>query len=252
MNADAALQRYLLQLGDNALILGHRLAEWCGHAPEMEIDMALTNIALDLTGQARALYQRLVELEGKGRSEDDIAYLRDAGEYYNCLLVEQPNGDFAHSMTRQFFFYAYNYTLHKNLTASKDEWLAGFATKALKEITYHLRFSSEWVLRLGDGTEESHRKMQEATDDLWMWHHELSIPSEAESILSNAGIIPGLKEITIETTQRISDVLTKATLLVPKDDWAQQGGKNGIHTEHLGFVLAEMQFLQRAYPGLDW
>ncbi len=252
MNTDAALQRYLLQLGDNALILGHRLAEWCGHAPEMEIDMALTNMALDLTGQARALYQRLAELEGKGRTEDDIAYLRDAREFYNCLLVEQPNGDFAHSMARQFFFDAYNYALHKNLTQSSDEWLAGFATKALKEITYHLRFSSEWVLRLGDGTETSREKMQKAVDDLWMWRHEPNILSEAEEVLAKTGVIPHPDAIKAESEQKVADILTKATLTIPTDDWAQKGGKTGLHTEYLGYILAEMQFLQRAYPGLEW
>lgn len=252
MNANTALQQYLLQLGDNALILGHRLAEWCGHAPELEIDMALTNIALDLTGQARTLYQRLSELEGKSRTEDDIAYLRDAREFRNCLLVEQPNGDFAHSMARQFFFDAYNHALHKNLTTSKDEWLAAFATKALKEITYHLRFSSEWILRLGDGTETSHVKMQKAVDDLWMWRHELTIPSEAELALAEEGILPNLETIKLETDQKVAEILAQAALQIPKDDWAQKGGKTGFHTEHLGYILAEMQFLQRAYPGLEW
>lgn len=252
MNAETALQRYLLQLGDNALILGHRLAEWCGHAPELEIDMALTNLALDLTGQARALYQRLAEMEGKGRSEDDIAYLRDTRDFYNCLLVEQPNGDFAHTITRQFFFDAFNHALHKSLMNSKDEWLAGFAHKAIKEITYHLRFSSEWMMRLGDGTQTSHQKMQQAVDELWMWRHELCIPSEAETLLAELGVAPRLEDLKIETDQKVASTLTQATLQLPQDDWAQKGGKTGLHTEHLGYILAEMQFMQRAYPGLEW
>ncbi len=246
------LLSYLLQLGDNALILGHRLAEWCGHAPELEIDMALTNIALDLTGQARTLYQRYVELEGKGRTEDDIAYLRDVREFKNALLVEQPNGDFAHTIARQFFFDAFNYFLHQHLTQSKDEWLAGFASKAIKEITYHLRFSSEWVLRLGDGTELSHQKMQTAIDDLWMWRHELCIPSEVDAIMAKEGIAPDLESLRPLVDDRIRSVLEEATLEVPTDDWAQKGGKTGFHTEYLGYILAEMQFLQRAYPGLQW
>lgn len=244
--------RYLLQLGDNALIAGHRLAEWCGHAPELEIDMALTNIALDLTGQARSLYQHFAEAEGQGRTEDDIAYLRSERAYYNCLLSEQPNGDFAHTIARMFFFDTFNYYLHDALTRSADVWLAGFASKAIKEIRYHLRFSSEWVLRLGDGTEISHEKMQQAIDDSWMWHFELTIPSDADREMRTAGVAPDLTTLRPIVSENILEVLQKATLRIPTDDWAQTGGKNGLHTEHLGHILAEMQYLQRTCLGLQW
>ncbi len=243
---------YLLQLGDNALILGHRLGEWCGHAPELELDMALTNVALDLTGQARSLYQHAVEMEGKGRSEDDLAYLRDGWEFKNVLLVEQPNQDFAFTIVRQFFFDSYNYFLHKELTVSRNEWLAGFAAKSLKEITYHLRFSSEWMVRLGDGTEISHQKAQHALDELWMYSGELTLPNETDLRMAAEGIAPDLAKIKSLTEEKIAEVLEKATLTKPAAAWMQSGGKQGNHTEHLGFVLVEMQYLQRSYPGLEW
>ncbi len=244
--------KYLLQLADNALILGHRLGEWCGHAPEMELDIALTNVALDLTGQARSLYQRVAELEGLGKNEDDYAYLRDAWEFRNALLVEQPNGDFAHTVVRQFIFDAYNYYLHRALTQSKDEWLAGFAAKSLKEITYHLRFSSEWMLRLGDGTEVSNTKLQAAIDNLWTYAGELTTPNEIEKELTSQGICPDLTQLKTEIETKMAEVLTAAKVTAPVGTWMQSGGKDGSHSEHLGFILAEMQFLQRAYPGLEW
>jgi ring-1,2-phenylacetyl-CoA epoxidase subunit PaaC len=243
---------YLLQLGDNALILGHRLAEWCGHAPELEIDMALTNIALDLTGQARALYQRAAEIEGKNRTEDDIAYLRDAWDFRNVLLVEQPNEDFAYTIVRQFLFDAFNYYYHKELTASKDEWLTGFAAKSIKEIAYHLRFSSDWVVRLGDGTEVSKQKIQQALDDYWMYAEELLTPTTLERSMAVAGIGVDLEKIKPLVEQKVADTLAEATLRKPIASWMQWGGKEGRHSEHLGYILADMQFLQRAYPGLEW
>lgn len=246
------LYLYLLQLGDNALILGHRLGEWCGHAPEMELDMALTNIALDLTGQARNLYQRAAEIEGQGRTEDDIAYLRDAWDFRNVLLVEQPNGDFASTIVRQFFFDTYNYFAHQALTHSKDEWLAGFAEKSLKEITYHLRFSSEWMLRLGDGTQVSHQKLQTALDEMWMYHGELVTPNAVDRAMAEAGVGVDLEKIKPLFNEKIEEVLAQATLIKPSGAWMQSGGKDGKHSEHLGYILAEMQFLQRAYPGLEW
>ncbi len=246
------LFKYLLQLGDNALVLGHRLGEWCGHAPELEIDMALTNIALDLTGQARNLFQRAAEIEGKGRTEDDIAYLRDAWDFRNVLLVEQPNEDFAFTIVRQFFFDTFNYYTHQELTKSKDEWLAGFAAKSLKEITYHLRFSSEWMLRLGDGTEVSHQKLQTALDELWMYHGELVQPNEVDLELAKSGVGVDLEKIKPLFNEKIEEVLSKATLNIPTDTWMQSGGKDGKHSEHLGYILADMQFLQRAYPGVEW
>ncbi|MEK7257859.1 MAG: 1,2-phenylacetyl-CoA epoxidase subunit PaaC [Bacteroidota bacterium] len=244
--------KYLLQLGDNALILGHRLGEWCGHAPELEIDMALTNIALDLTGQARSLFQRATELAGEGKTEDDIAYLRDAWEFRNVLLVEQPNGDFAFTVARQFLFDTFNYYYHKTLTASKDEWLAGFAAKSLKEITYHHRFSSEWLCRLGDGTEISHEKMQAALDEIWMYVGEMTSPSEVDRQAAAAGFGVDLEKIKLQFEERVAEVVAQATLRLPASGWMQSGGKEGKHTEHLGFMLADMQFLQRAYPGQEW
>jgi ring-1,2-phenylacetyl-CoA epoxidase subunit PaaC len=246
------LYNYLLHLGDNALILGHRLAEWCGHAPEMEIDMALTNIALDLTGQARSLYQRAAAIEGRGKTEDEIACLRDAWEFRNVLLVEQPNEDFAYTIVRQFLFDAFNYFLHKELTTSKDEWLAGYAAKSLKEITYHLRFSSEWMCRLGDGTEISHQKLQAALDERWMFTGELTAPNELDRQIAAAGIGPDLEKIRPLFGQKVEEVIAKATLQKPAITWMQSGGKEGRHSEYLGYMLADMQFLQRAYPGLEW
>ncbi len=251
------MKDYLLQLADNALILGHRLGEWCGHAPEMELDMALTNIALDLTGQARSLYQRIAELDGlspngTSKDEDDYAYLRDAWEFRNALLVEQPNGDFAHTIVRQFIFDSYHYYMCQALTQSTDEWLAGFAAKSLKEITYHLDFSSEWMLRLGDGTEVSHAKMQAAIEDLWSYSGELTSPNTVDTDLASQGIGADLTKIRPQIEAKMAEVLAAANLAAPANAWMQSGGKDGVHSEYLGFILAEMQFLQRAYPGLEW
>ncbi|MBI1224256.1 MAG: phenylacetate-CoA oxygenase subunit PaaC [Bacteroidetes bacterium] len=251
------MKNYLLQLADNALILGHRLGEWCGHAPEMELDIALTNIALDLTGQARSLYQRVGELEGASsdgvsKTEDDYAYLRDVWEFRNVLLVEQPNGDFAQTIVRQFIFDSYHFYMCRALTQSTDEWLSGFAEKSLKEITYHLRFSSEWMQRLGDGTEVSHAKMQTAIESLWTYSGELITPNEIEKELASQGIGVDLNKIKPEVTAKISEVLAASNLTAPEGIWMQKGGKDGRHSEHLGYILAEMQFLQRAYPGQAW
>lgn len=243
---------YLLQIADNALILGHRLGEWCGHAPEMELDIALTNVALDLTGQARSLYQRVAELENAGKDEDDYAYLRDAWEFRNSLLVEQPNGDFAHTIVRQFIFDSYHYYFCQALTQSSDEWLAGFAAKSLKEITYHLRFSSEWMLRLGDGTDTSHAKMQAAIEDLWSFSGELTTANEVEKALAETGAGVDLDKIKPQIEAKRAEVLAAANLTATAGTWMQTGGKDGRHGEYLGFILSEMQFLQRAYPGLEW
>jgi ring-1,2-phenylacetyl-CoA epoxidase subunit PaaC len=243
---------YVLQLGDNALILSHRLSEWCGHGPVLEQDIALTNIALDLLGQARLLLSYAGEIEGKGRSEDDLAYFRDAHQFRNVLLVEQPNRDWAHTIVRQFFFDAYHYYHYQALLHSADERLSAIAQKAVKEVTYHLRYSSEWTIRLGDGTEESHRRMQAAVDELWMFTGELTTPNEVEKQAAATGVGPDLAEIRSLWEAKVGDVLREATLQVPSNRWMQSGGKDGRHTEHLGYILAEMQFLQRAYPGLTW
>ncbi len=243
---------YVLQLGDNVLILSHRLSEWCGHGPVLEQDIALTNIALDLLGQARLLLSYAGEIEGKGRSEDDLAYFRDAHQFRNVLLVEQPNRDWAHTIVRQFFFDAYHYYHYQALLHSADERLSAIAQKAVKEVTYHLRYSSEWTIRLGDGTEESHRRMQAAVDELWMFTGELTTPNEVEKQAAATGVGPDLAEIRSLWEAKVGDVLREATLQVPSNRWMQSGGKDGRHTEHLGYILAEMQFLQRAYPGLTW
>lgn len=243
---------YILHLGDNALILAQRLGEWCGHGPVLEQDIALTNISLDLLGQARMLLTYAGELEGRGRSEDDLAYFRDAHEFRNVLLVEQPNEDWAFTIARQFFFDAYNYHNYQALLKSKDERLAAIAEKALKEVTYHLRFSSEWVIRLGDGTEISHEKMQKAVDELWMYTGELTTPNAIDLAVAEAGTGVDLAQIKPLWDAKIAAVLQEATLKLPPSGWMQSGGKDGRHTEHLGYILAEMQHLQRTYPGQEW
>ncbi|HMX40736.1 MAG TPA: phenylacetate-CoA oxygenase subunit PaaC [Saprospiraceae bacterium] len=246
------LYDYLLQLGDNTLILSQRLSEWCGHGPVLEQDIALTNIALDLLGQTRLLFTYAAEIEGKGRDEDDIAYLRDAHQFRNVLLVEQPNQDWAHTMMRQFLFDAFQHHHYQSLLQSRDERLAAIAEKALKEVTYHLRYSSEWVVRLGDGTELSRQKMQAALDALWPYTGELAMPSAADQAAFEAGIGPNVAALQPLWMAKVEDILAEATLQKPSAEWMQRGGKQGLHTEHLGYILAEMQFLQRAYPGNEW
>ncbi len=246
------LLNYTIHLADNGHILGHRLGEWCGHGPVLEQDIALTNIALDLIGQARSLYQYAAEVEGKGRTEDDIAYLRDVLDFRNVLLVEQPNGDFGKTIVRQFLFDAYNFLFYKELQKSKDDRLAAIAEKSLKEVTYHLRFSSEWVIRLGDGTEVSHQKVQNALDDLWMYTGELMEMNDFEKEMVNAGIGVDLEKLKPLWMQKVEQILDAATLTIPQNNWMQTGGKTGKHSEHLGYILAEMQFLQKTYPGQTW
>lgn len=243
---------YTLQLADNALILAQRLGEWCGHGPVLEQDIALTNIALDLLGQARLLLTYAGETEGKGRTEDDLAYFRDEQAFRNVLLVEYPNEDWAYTIARQFFFDTFNFYNYQALLDSRDERLAAIAEKALKEVTYHLRFSSEWVIRLGDGTELSHQKIQTAVDDLWMYTGELTTPSAADLEAAAAGIGPDLNAIRALWQTKVAAVLHEATLQMPTGTWMQKGGKDGRHTEHLGYLLAEMQHLQRMYPGQTW
>jgi ring-1,2-phenylacetyl-CoA epoxidase subunit PaaC len=252
MDLQSAHIDYTLRLGDNALILAQRLGEWCGHGPVLEQDIALTNLALDLLGQARLLLTHAGALEGRGRTDDDLAFLRDVPGFRNVLLVEQPNEDWAYTLARQFFFDVYNYYNYQALLASSDEHLAAIAEKALKEVTYHLRFSSEWMLRLGDGTETSHARIQRAVDDLWTYTGELTTPNETDRLLAEAGLAPDLATIRPKWQEKVEAVLNEATLTIPKDEWMQSGGKDGRHTEHLGFILAELQFLQRTYPGATW
>lgn len=246
------LQRYVLQLADDSVILGQRLGEWCGHGPVLEIDMALTNVSLDLFGQARSLYQYAAEIEGQGRTEDDMCYLRDAWDYYNCLLVEQPNGDFAKTIVRQYFFDVYQFYLYDQLQSSKDEHLAAIAAKSIKETAYHLRFSKEWMKRLGDGTEESNRRLQEAIDDLWRNTEELFSATNIDDAMRDAGIGADLLKVKDDWMAEVNATFGLANVSIPETAVMQKGGRSGIHTEHLGFLLAEMQIMQRTYPGLEW
>jgi ring-1,2-phenylacetyl-CoA epoxidase subunit PaaC len=243
---------YILHLADNALILGHRLSEWCGHGPILEQDMAMTNIALDLIGEARNFYQYAAELKADGSTEDTLAYLRDVREFKNCLLVEQPNGDFARTIARQFLYDSYHFYFLEKLSDSTDERLSAIAEKTLKEATYHLRWSSDWVVRLGDGTEESHNRIQLAFNELWEFSGELLTETELENAQNTEGPLLDLNSIKKSVFEKRKAVFEAATLKMPADAWMQKGGKQGRHTEHLGFLLAEMQFLQRAYPNSVW
>ncbi|WP_052593057.1 1,2-phenylacetyl-CoA epoxidase subunit PaaC [Aureispira sp. CCB-QB1] len=252
MENKEALFEYVLRIADNALILGHRVSEWCGHGPSLETDIGLTNIALDLVGHARVLLQYAAQVEGKGRSEDDLAFLRDIRDFKNVLLVEQPNGNFANTIARQFLFDTFNYHFFAALSNSKNEKLVAIAKKSIKELTYHYRYSAEWVIRLGDGTEESHEKMQEALDDIWDYAGELFVADEVDAKMLEEGIGVDLEAIRPLWEERVNAILKEATLTRPKDGWIQKGGKQGKHTEQMGLVLAEMQWMQRAYPGMEW
>jgi ring-1,2-phenylacetyl-CoA epoxidase subunit PaaC len=249
---DAPLVQYALRLADNALVLGHRLSEWCGHGPMLEEDIALANVALDLIGQARALYAYAGAAEGEGRDEDALAYLRDAGGYRNVLLVEQPNGDFAVTIARQFLYAAFMAPFWRALSASRDDTLAAIAAKAEKEAAYHLRHAAEWLIRLGDGTAESHARAQAALDELWMYTGELFEADAVERGLAERGVAADPAAVRPEWNETVDRVLAEATLERPSDGWMQTGGRTGRHSEHLGYILAELQFLQRAYPGAKW
>lgn len=253
MSVHPNLLRYCLRLADNANVLSHRLCEWCGKGPMLEEDMALSNLGLDLLGQARSLYSYAAELEGAGRSEDDLAYLRDANQFYNVQLVEIPNGDFAVTMCRHLFFSSFYYPYFTALTHSKDETLAAIAAKAEREMAYHRRHSAEWVIRLGDGTEESHTRMEKALLELWPYTGELFEVDEVERALIDAGIAIDPDAVREEWQATIEEVFERAQLELPDSGaWMQTGGRSGVHTEYLGLMLAEMQFLQRSYPGAQW
>lgn len=247
-----ALFEYTLRLGDDSLILGHRLSEWCGHGPILEEDIAMTNISLDLIGQATSLLQYAGEVEEKGRSEDDLAFLRFDREYKNLLLLEQPNGDFGMTMMRQFLFDAYRKPLFDRLTKANDETLAAIAEKSLKETKYHLRHSSEWIIRLGDGTQESHNRIQESLNTLWRYTSEIFYSDEVDQELIDKGIIPSMDGLETEWKNTVDEVFAEATLEIPTNNWKHEGGRKGMHSEHLGYILAELQFMQRAYPGMEW
>ncbi len=275
--ANSARIDYTLHLADNALVLGHRNSEWTGHGPVLEQDIALSNIALDLIGQARNFYQyaaRLINeradppsantteepafphLSGAPVTEDVLAYHRDSWDFRNCLMVEQTNGDWAKTILRQFFFSAWQFYFYQKLQESLDKDLAAIAEKSYKEVTYHLRWSSEWVIRLGDGTTESHERMEKASGLLWKFTGEMFVPAEYEQTLAAESIAVDLAPIRSKWEERVAEVFAEAQLnnplSNPKDKWMQTGGKEGRHTEDLGFLLAEMQFLQRAYPGCEW
>ncbi len=252
MTAPNPLFEYLLRLGDNCLILGHRLSEWCGHGPVIEEDLALSNVALDLIGQTQMWLGLAGEVEGKDRDADSLAYLRDVGAFRNVLLVEQPNGDFACTMARQFYFDAWHYRLLRELSASKHERIAEIAAKSLKEVRYHLERSSDWVVRLGDGTEESHQRTQTAVDDLWMYTGELFETDAVHETLLSEDVAVDLSALHQPWLAHIRAIFEEATLELPKPSWMQSGGKRGVHSEHLGYLLAEMQFLPRAYPNTSW
>jgi ring-1,2-phenylacetyl-CoA epoxidase subunit PaaC len=247
-----ALLTFLLRNGDNTLILGHRLSEWCGHAPALEEDIALANTALDLIGQTQLWLELAATVEGRGRTADKLAYLRDAGEFRNVLMVERPNGDYGKTLMRQFLFDAWHHTLLTVLTSSKDSRIAEIAAKALKEVSYHLGRSSDLVTRLGNGSDESHRRMQDALDELWPYAGECFVTDEADRELAAAGIAPAPDALKPAWERIVERTLAPATLTAPGGTFVHKGGKRGIHTEHLGYILAEMQFLQRAYPGAVW
>ncbi len=243
---------YTLRLADTALINGHRLSEWCGKAPVLEEELALANIALDLIGQARTLYAYAGEVEAKGRDEDALAYLRDVASYRNLLIVERPNGDFAVTVLRQLILSAFMHPFWEAMTRSADPRLAAIAGKAVKEVAYHLRHCSGWVVRLGDGTPESHRRMRDALDELWPYVGELFETDEVERALVPSGIAVDPSKLRSSFDATLDRIFREATLPRPRDGWMQTGGRRGHHSEHLGHVLAELQYLQRAYPGATW
>lgn len=241
-----------LRLGDSALIIGHRLSEWCGHGPILEEDIAMTNIALDFVGLSRNLLSYAATIENKGRTEDDLAYLRDVTEYRNILLAEQPNGNFAQTMVRQFIYDAFSAHFYRALTKSADEQLRAIAEKATKEMDYHVRHSGDWIIRLGDGTEESKEKTQEAVNELWMFTGDMFDVDSSYKILLEAQMVPDILEIKTQWQQTVEQVMQEAGITIPSDTYMQKGSLLGMHTEHLGYLLAEMQFLQRAYPKSVW
>jgi ring-1,2-phenylacetyl-CoA epoxidase subunit PaaC len=249
---ETPLVLYALRRADDALILGHRLSEWCGHAPALEEDMALANMGLDLLGQARELYSYAADVEGQGNDEDKFAYLRDVRQYRNLLLLEQPNGDFARTMARQFFYAAFADLYWRAMMKSTDATLAAIAAKSEKESAYHLRHSSEWMVRLGDGTEESHRRAQAAVDDLWAYTGEMFGVDESERALIERGVAVDPATLHRQWLKTVSNVVGEATLALPKSGWMQQGGRSGRHSEHLGHLLSELQSMQRTFPGATW
>jgi len=252
MAHEKALFEMLMRLADDHLILGHRLSEWCGHAPMLEEDLSMPNMALDLIGQARVLYTYAGEVEGRGRDEDALAYLRSDREYRNLLLVEQPNGDFAHTMLRQFYFAVFMNAFWQATLGSTDHQIAGIAGKAQKEMAYHVRHAGEWIIRLGDGTEESQSRMQAAVDTLQVYVDEMFAADPVSTELAGAGVIPDPAGLRTQFDLQVRLIFDEARLQVPDESWPLSGGRQGHHGEELGFLLAELQYMQRTYPGMTW
>lgn len=246
------LVNYILGIADNSLILGQRLSELCGHGPSLETDIALTNISLDLFGQVRSYFQYAAEIHGNETSEDMLAFLRKEHQYTNVLLVEQPNTDFAYVIARQFLFDVYHQLMLEKLQLSKDETLAAIAHKSIKEVNYHVRFSSDWIRRLGDGTEESHQRVQQAINDLWIFTDELFHLTESDHAMIEVGIGVDVSQFRDSYYNHVNHILTESTIEIPPVEYFQKGGKHGIHTEHMGYILTEMQFMQRTYPNMTW
>ncbi|KAB8151702.1 phenylacetate-CoA oxygenase subunit PaaC [Kordia sp. TARA_039_SRF] len=246
------LYNYILELADNCLIAGQRLGELCGHGPSLETDIACTNISLDLFGQTRSYFQYAADIKGEGATEDSIAFLRYEQEYKNVLLVEQPNRDFAFTMARQYLYDVFHLLLLEKLQFSQDITLSAIAKKSIKEASYHVRFTGDWIKRLGDGTEESHEKMQAAINDLWTYTNELFEVTEDAKIMVAEGIGVDVSTLKEAYYEKVSALLEEATLTIPESKYFQKGGKSGIHTEHMGYLLADMQYMQRAYPNMKW
>lgn len=246
------LIQYIFGIADNSLILGQRLGELCGHGPSLETDIALTNISLDLLGQTRSYYQYVAKLQGGDATEDTVAFLRLEREYKNVLLVEQPNTDFGYSIARQFLFDVFHLSLLNELQNSTNETLAAIAKKSIKEVSYHTRFSSDWIKRLGDGTEESHNRIKTAINDLWIFTDELFHQTEADQAMVSEGIGVDVTLLKNAYYQKVGEVLEESTLQTPSIEYFQKGGKQGIHSEHMGYILTELQYMQRTYPNMTW
>jgi len=246
------LYNYILGVADNSMILGQRLGELCGHGPSLETDIACTNVSLDLFGQVRSYFQYAAEIAGEDKTEDDIAFLRREREYKNVLLVEQPNTDFAYTIVRQFLFDVYHLLFLEQMQNSEDEILAAIAKKSIKEVSYHERFSTDWVKRLGDGTEESKQRIQKAVNNLWTYTDELFHQTDADKAMVATGVAVDVTTLKDAYYAKVNSVLEIATIEIPESKWFQKGGKNGVHTEHLGYLLADMQYMQRTYPGMEW
>lgn len=252
MTTNEALYTYTLRLADSGLILGHRLCEWCSNGPILEEDIAMSNLALDLMGRSNALLMYAAKVEGKNRTEDDLAYKRGERQFLNPLITELPNGDFGFTMVRQLLVSAFDVLLYEELSKSKDETIAGISAKSLKEVKYHFKHAANWVIRLGDGTQESHDRVQKSLHDIWAYTGDLFDMDQVDAIMIKEGIGVNLESLKPAWDQKVNAVIEEATLVRPKDAYMHTGSKKGLHTESLGFILAEMQYLQRAYPDAKW